>query len=41
MTPVIVVTAVEIEDDGDERGDICNGVTKGEGRRRKLAAGER
>ena len=26
MAPVIVVVAVEIEDDGDERGYICDGV---------------
>ena len=26
MMPVIVVVAVEIEDDGDERGYICDGV---------------
>lgn len=31
MAPVIVVVAVEIQDDGDERGDVGDRITKREG----------
>lgn len=31
MTPVIIVVAVKVEDDRDERGNVCDGVAEGEG----------